>query len=464
MITFKTQFPIASTTHVSDFLDCCRIWITKSPHTTLSDEIPEGAKDGTFGNEHESVSFGLYEDEKSSTAGVRYEKTDVDEVRWTTNVIGHKTGSSFWVSVQLSVDSELPVERLEQGKRPYIVKLMMKNFSGGYDGSLPVTDSPVFLADTDEKIAEEVICADTGGIMPVVYASRNQAEQLIIDPNQLAKWLSGMAHVVIEPSRRFSSLITRQVYGENVYGGAVAIYWPDGIGKWTYLPSKWKSSSALQAAITKKIRMSLLYQRLRRECTWSYLQEMMSRQKLESLRASGSQDIDEYIAQFDREISAKEEEIRRLESELVRARYSKRDMRASNGPGKNSINLETSEADLYQGEQLGLIVDALKAASGASEPHSRKRDVLDALVEENENPGEREEILERLKEALRQYTSMTTTIRSELESIGFVIHEDGKHYKLLFQDDPRYPFVLPKTGSDWRGGLNAFSDLRKKLF
>ena len=166
--------------------------------------------------------------------------------------------------------------------------------------------------------------------MPVVYVSRNHAEQLILEPNQLAKWLSGMAHVVVEPSRRFSSEIMRQVYGENVYGGAVAIYWPDGIGKWIYLPSKWNSPNALQTAIAKKIRLSLLYQRLRRECTWSYLQEMMSRQKLETLRASGSQDIDEYIAHFDKEVAAKDEEIQRLESELVRARYSKREMRTTN--------------------------------------------------------------------------------------------------------------------------------------
>lgn len=464
MLTFKTQFPIAAATDLSEFLDCCRTWIVKSPHTNLAGEIPEGVKEGRFGDEHESASFGFYESDTSASAGVRYEKTDGDGVRWVTDVIGHRTESSFWVSVQLNVDSELPVERLEQGKRPYIVKLMMEKFSGGYDGSLPVTDHPVFLTATDADLAEEIICADTGSVMPVVYVSRNIAEELIIEPNQLAKWLSGMAHVVVEPSRKFSSQIMRQVYGENVYGGAVAIYWPDGIGKWIYLPSKWNSPSALQTAIAKKIRLSLLYQRLRRECTWSYLQEMMSRQRLESLRASGSEDIDEYIAHFDKEVAAKDEEIQRLESELVRARYSKREMRTSNDIRESSIYLETTETDLYQGEQLGLIVDALKVAAGAAEPHSRRRDILQALVDGNENPGDREDILERLKEALRQYTSMTATIRSELESLGFVIYEDGKHYKLLFQDDTRYPFVLPKSGSDWRGGLNAFSDLKKKLF
>ncbi|CTP89473.1 hypothetical protein XTALMG727_2729 [Xanthomonas translucens pv. arrhenatheri LMG 727] len=464
MLMFKTQFPITASTCMPEFVDCCRTWIVKSPHTKLNIEIPNGAREGKFGDDNEAATFGFFESETISSGGVRYEKTDVDEVRWVTDVIGHKTGKSFWVSVQLNVDSELPVERLEQGKRPYIVKLLMEKFAGGYDGDLPVTDDPIFLSSADTDLAEKIICASTGSVMPSVYISRDQTDALILEPNLLAKWLSGMAHVVVEPSRKFSSQIMRQVYGENVYGGAVAIYWPDGVGKWIYLPSRWSSPGALQAAIAKKIRISLLYQRLRRECTWSYLQEITSRQKLEVLRASGSHNIDEYIGHFDKEISAKDEEIQRLEAELIRARYSKREIRASPGDEERLINLETSESDLYQGEQVGLIIESLKSAAVSAELHSRRRNILDALVVSNDNPGDREEILERLKELLRQYTSMTASVRTEFTDLGFTIYEEGKHYKLLFQDDARYPFVLPKTGSDWRGGLNAFSDLKKRLF
>lgn len=465
MLTFKTQFPIGASTEMPEFMDCCRTWIVNSPYTKLGSEIPDATREGKFGDDRETASFGSFESETTSTGGVRYEKTDNDEARWVTDVIGHKGENGFWVSVQLSVDSELPVERLEQGKRPYIVKLLMEKFAGGYDGSLPVTDNPIFLSGKDTDLAEKIICAGTGSVMPSVYVSRDQSEALAVEPILLARWLSGMAHVVVEPSRRFSSQIMRQVYGENVYGGAVAIYWPDGVGKWVYLPSKWSSPDALQAAIAKKIRLSLLYQRLRRECTWSNLQEMMSRQKLEALRASGSGNIDEYIEHFDKEVSAKDEEIRRLETELVRVRYSRRDVRASAaGDEAHSITLETPESDLYQGEQVGLIVESLKTAASSAELHSRRRSLLEALVASNENPGDREEILERLKELLRQYTSMTAAVRTELEALGFAILEDGKHYKLLFHGDTRYPFVLPKTGSDWRGGLNAFSDLKKRLF
>ena len=464
LLTFKTQFPIHLATAMSDFMGCCRTWIVGSQHTKLKDVIPVGVREGRFGDESESVSFGCYETGSDACGGVRYEKTDQDDIRWVTDVVGQKTETHFMVSVQLNVDSELPVERLEQGKRPYILKLLMEKFAGGCDGTLPVSDKPILLAEQDAELAQQIICAETGSVMPVVYVSRGDDERALIDTHVLAKWLSGMAHVVVEPSRRFSSSIMRRVYGENAYGGAVAIYWPDGIGKWLYLPAKWQDSAALQSAIAKKIRLSLLYQRLRRQCTWSYLQEMAARQKLEALRATGSDNISEYIEHFDKEIAAKDEEIQRLESELIRARYSRVESKAASYRTEKCIQLETAEDDLYQGEQLGMISDALKRAAESSEPNSRRRQVLEGLVEGNENPGDREAILQRLKEILRQYTSLSASVRSELEELGFSIREEGKHYKLLFRDDERYPFILPKTGSDWRGGLNAFSDMKKQLF
>ncbi|GMU46359.1 MAG: hypothetical protein AMXMBFR26_11410 [Porticoccaceae bacterium] len=55
-------------------------------------------------------------------------------------------------------------------------------------------------------------------------------------------------------------------------------------------------------------------------------------------------------------------------------------------------------------------------------------------------------------------------MRRGLEEMGFSITEEGKHYKLTFQDDDRYTFTLPKSGSDHRGGLNAASDIGRLLF
>lgn len=71
---------------------------------------------------------------------------------------------------------------------------------------------------------------------------------------------------------------------------------------------------------------------------------------------------------------------------------------------------------------------------------------------------------EELKRLLRGYKSMDRVTKGGLEAMGFSISEDGKHYKLVYHDDDRYTFALPKSGGDHRGGLNAASDIGKRLF
>ena len=119
---------------------------------------------------------------------------------------------------------------------------------------------------------------------------------------------------------------------------------------------------------------------------------------------------------------------------------------------------------MYQGERLFVLLDALSTAVASAEKHSRRRQVLEDLIEANNQEGQRDEILDTLKALLRSYSTMSGSTRSELERLGFQILEDGKHYKLIFRGDERYPFILSKTGSDHRGGMNAFSDLKKRLF
>lgn len=467
MLTFKTQFPINAAKTPDDLLECARAWIAGSPHSELAHKLGNTQlQDGTsLSTANESIISSAYKDSDKETAGVRYEKREDSEIIWVTDVVGSKSKDSFIVAVQLSVDSELPVERLDQGKRPYILKSLMERIGGGVDGDLIVADTPIRLKEQDLSLAADIICARANYAMPVVYVSADNNDKPFIDIEQTAKWLSGMAHIVVEPSRSFSFKLMREVYGENAYGGAVGIYWPDGVGKWLFLPTgSYADPKEMQIAVSRKVRASLLSQRTKRECTWSNLQELIARRHLQDLKDSGSSDINEYIRLFDAEVASKDEEIRRLEAELSRARYTRQLSSSGLEDSETNLALVSTENDLHQGERLDMIIDALKTAAEAAELHGRRRDVLQDIVEQNSHSGERDQILDRLKQILRQYDSMTSSVRAEFESLGFSISEDGKHYKLIYRDDSRYPFVLAKTGSDWRGGLNAFSDLKRRIF
>lgn len=467
MLTFKTQFPINESKSADDLFETGRIWLSGSPHSSLA-SIMENATGIGDEWERETVSekirFITHQDGEEVSA-LRHENIDSSGVRWVTEVACAKQEKGFWISVQLSVDSELPVERIEHGKRPHILKTILREIGGGMDGSLIVNDKPIYLTDHQVDLAADVITANAGCLMPVVYVSADSDGKNRVNAVQLAQWLSGMAHVLVEPSRGFSFELAPLVFRENVYGGAVAIYWPDGIGKWLFLPQgEFEDPKALQIAVAKKVRSSLLSQRTKRECTWSYVLEQKTRKRIQDLRESGSDKVEEYISAFDAELASKDEEIQRLESEVNRLKYGYFEQSEGRNAQSNSMSLSVTEIDLYQGERLSFIAEALEVSLNSAEPHSRRYHILTDLFNSNSRPGEKETILDSLKELLRAYREMDSSTRSELERLGFVINEDGKHYKLIFRGEERCPFILPKTGSDHRGGLNSFSDIKKRLF
>lgn len=69
-----------------------------------------------------------------------------------------------------------------------------------------------------------------------------------------------------------------------------------------------------------------------------------------------------------------------------------------------------------------------------------------------------------MKDILRGYQSMSNRTRKSLEDMGFSIEDDGKHHKLTYRGDDRYTYSLSKSSSDHRAGLNAASDIGKRLF
>jgi len=467
MLTFKTQFPINEKYNAENLIEAGRIWLAGSPYSSLA-EVMANAKDIKDGwrvsKEKESIVFANHVN-GVNVCGFRHENTDENEMRWVTEVVGFKFQNKFILSVQLDVGSELPVEKIDYGKRPHFLKTVMQEIGGGTDGMLRVIDRPHYLKDNEVGLAADLINSHAGCLMPIVYVSADDDDTAHINPIMLAQWLSGMAHIVVEPNRDFSFGLMSKVSNENAYGGAVAIYWPDGIGKWLFMPKyEYSDPRSMQIAIARKVRQSLLSQRTKRECTWGYIQELKSKERIDSLKQSGSAEIDDFVAAFDDEIASKNEEISRLEQEINRLKYGNYSSSSDDAPEYKALQLTSSETDLYQGERLEIVIDAITNSINTTQPHTRRRNILEDIRDSNLETGERDSILECLKELLRSYKSMNASTRKELERLGFEITEEGKHYKLEFRNDKRYHFSLSKTGSDHRGGLNAFAEIKNKLF
>ncbi len=212
-----------------------------------------------------------------------------------------------------------PAARLPVAKKPVVVRTLLHALGGGRDGELDVGENAYYLGNTEIEKAAKLIVGDSECRLPIVYVSANFYGGYALDVDRLANDLSGMAHVVVEPNRPFSLRLKLDANSENVYGGSVGIYWPDGGGRRSFfLGRTHETPSELAKAIFNEVRLALTNRRPLERCTWASVQEMVSRQTFEQLKESGSDKVEEYIGAFDKEIAAKNAQLEDAENEIGR--------------------------------------------------------------------------------------------------------------------------------------------------
>jgi hypothetical protein len=467
MVNYSTEFPIDPKNTVEDVVRLACEWIAGSPHT----KIPESALEHLPADQEVTYTAG---DEQVTTAiakladfqigGLRYIRTEDRGLVWTTSIVTLKSVEVHLLSLQVSCEALNTAVRLPAPKKPYFIRQALSELGGGMDGSVPVADRPFRLAEDEAHVAAALILGTANNRLPIVYVSASYKGEHLADPDKLAKFLSGTAHVVVEPNRNFSFQVKTLTSARNVYGGTIGVYWPESTARKVYfLDGELPDSRALQVEIANDIRVALSNRRLRTNCNWAYLKETLSRIRYDLLKAQGSTEVNQYTEAFDAELEAKEGRLREAEQEIARlnaelARYASTAQHATGGllkPGK--------EQDLYENEITDIVVDALRDALRNSRPDSRRQHVLSDLIGANASTGMREKLEEEIKSLFKTYREMDARTRSALARLGFDVSEDGKHFKAVFQGDGRYTFVLPKTSSDHRGGRNLASDITNTL-
>lgn len=467
MLSFSTEFPVHENSSVEQFLICIRTWLIGSPHSKFqfADLAPLGEQaqwDVAIDNEQLDYLDARRTDDLS--VAIRYLRLE-KALEWTTTLVYSETADSKWVSVRVNNDATTTASRLPAAKKPLIVESLLGSMKGGLDGEIRVQEAPIFLSNSDIDFAARCIQGTAKCRLPIVYLSAPFKGGRELDHFALAGALAGMAHVLVEPNRAFSVRLMHEVSGRNVYGGSIGVYWPEAAGRkrFAFEPTS-ESMSDTAKLITEEVRIALCNRRPLSRCTRAFVEQAYSRLVFEQLKQEGSHELDKYVAAFDADIRSKSEqledaerEIRRLQAELKR--FEGRQV----GGGEIALR-GGGEQNLYPGELTAIVRDAIEDASNRALNDSRRAHVLTALLKANPVPAEREQLRSDLKELLRGYRSMTPKIRTKLESMGFELTDEGKHFKARFMQDDRYVFALPKSGSDQRGGLNLASDLIRLIF
>ncbi len=467
MITFATEFPLATGTSPESVLRLACDWVSGSPHTS----IPESAFETLPTNESiqikadaETVVLAAASTSDTSISGLQYQRLD-DDLQWTTSIVAQSDVHETLFSLQISCESLGTATKLPPPKKPFIIKQVLKVLGGGSDGEIPVTDKPFTLGNGHADAAAALITGEAKNRLPIVYVSVGFDDELSVDPNRLATFVSGLAHVIVEPSREFSSRLRGLVGGKNVYGGTIGVYWPQSSARKSYYMERFGHDGlALQRAISDDLRQALANRRLTTTCTWPHLQEQLSRIRVSALREKGSSSVEAYVDAFDAELKAKEQRLAEADGEIQRLNSEIRRLAASSTSNTGSLLNVGKEHDLYPQELRDLLISMLSDSVRNVKDGSRRQHVLLDLLEINHPGNWAKETEASIKTALKDYRSMDAKTRSVLVDAGFSISEDGKHYKITFCDDPRYMFALPKTSSDHRAGKNAASEIVGTLF
>ena len=469
MLNFATEFPVTHAHDARAFLDAVRAWLLGSPHTAFTpadlDALPDwAAGDWSASRAHEVIRALHVQAPDDDAAAVGYQRHDGD-LKWAIAIGFSRQDRDSWVSVRVSCEADGAAGRLPEAKKPVVVRTLLERLGGAADGLLTVQAEPYLLTPDDLELATLCLTGQAGCRLPVVYVSAEYAGHHAVDTGALAIALAGVAHVLVEPDRRYSLLIRDATGAVNTYGGTIGIYWPEGRGRRTFFAGPVHRTAAdLAAAVTEEVRTALLTRRPLARCTWAAVQEAHSRRALAQLRREGSSEIDLYVAEFDRELQAKDRQLADAEREILRLRDELREGAASTPPGAG-LTLNTGpEQDFYPGEVATIVADALAESVDRCVRDSRRQHVLAALAAANppgDGPHDRRE---HLKALLRDYRHLDAKVERGLRELGFEIEQDGKHYKLTWQGDERYVVTLPKSGSDHRGGLNSASDFGRLLF
>ena len=239
MQIFSSEFPIVDGQSPDSFRDETRRWLEGTRYSRIFSNGRAIDPTSDFNvlraeNGEELLLREVVGKEGPVAIGFRHDNPDPHGRLWRTEAVlrfkqEHEVSSLIRVRTLCVANRANAV--LEIPKKPYIIKGLLKAGWGGLDGEIEVGDRALYLEPNDEDLefAAAVISGKATRNLPVVYVSARSSDLHDLSEDlieKLAYRLGGIAHVVVEPNRRFSFDLRNRTEGRNVYGGTIGIYLP----------------------------------------------------------------------------------------------------------------------------------------------------------------------------------------------------------------------------------------------
>lgn len=469
MKIFSTLFPIEERATLDDLLEVSKIWIEGSPHSPFETNDLKELREHNTTISKKNYTYGLarIDSDEEKLLGIEYSHPGKNNDCWTTQIVGNKTPNKFIISINQTYESHKATDRIHIPKKPYIIKQLLDKIGGGKDGDLETSNQPIIFKEEEgvERFVSDILTGNTNSELPIVYVSRDRNNHCLVNAMNLAYGFSGIAHVLIEPSREFSFKLKEEMGSENVYGGAVGIYWTEGTGRKVWFPENEIEKSEIEMKITNDIIEAVKSKMIPRKYTLEHIKSLHNRMLMEKLKGKKGEltEITKLFELASSELETNENQLKRAEERIYNLECK---IRAISRPKSFSEGIisDPQISELYDGEIRTVILETLNETYKHLPPDIRRREVLKEIINSNKIPETKKKIIEKLRKALDGYRTITPKIKKELAAIGLSL-DDGKHYKVYMTENPNGAAgTLAKTPSDVRAGRNDTKQLTDKFF
>ena len=492
MLLFSTVLDINDCMTKDDFIKLVIEWNQTSPFpgNIIHGIAWNGERNVRYGND--SLWLGIEEYRHRNIIAVRYERRDADGTVWDTDYV--MNFSVMKLAVRL--DRSYAADALNADPRfstPHFISMMIKHGYLRDDASLPVLRDPFYIEESNVDIAADAINGKTHYRIPVVYVSSTADGQDPVNVKMLASRLKGVAHVLVQKGSAVRIRLRGLTDGQSEDNGSIGIYYPDGEGKKRFFwRSVTESDSVIEDTVVRAVIEYSSAKMIDTLLTWQGVNNAILRDRLESNRnerlaaekaqksaeeeyaklagslSDGERKIREKAledarAESDALLEGIDEEMKKLQrqvEELTRAnealQYENHGLKTSLDSTKSRpVLLMGDETEFYSGEIKDLLLAVLSDALKGIKQKSRRHDVVTDIIENNDYKKQSEQRAEKVRQLLWSYDGMSAKTRQELKNLGFVITEEGKHYKLTYFGDGRYQLTFAKTPSDFRAGRSC---------
>lgn len=466
MVTYTTKFPVNELFDKEAFVKTVIKWNQGSKFDKIDNIIWDNQN---YECEwiQDNISLRIQEVESESIVASRLRKEDEHGV-WQTDFVLNVEQGTLAISVSLET-TELTTDFLPTYYPPFFVKMVIFGEYAGTDNGILVQNKAHLVSECSEFI-KSIVSQTSISRLPVVYIMGAIEDTLSIDVNELAFRLQGVAHVITDQEECQDEDLSMLLGNLEGHNGKIHIFYPSHNKKIRTFNLTGISieSDYLQDRIVNDV-YNYMNSRMRKAIdTWDGVSteklHIINRKLLSDHNAIEEENrylydiYEEQLRRMEESNNRLSNDVQRLTAELqgLRMRYADKEQAPIIYLGK--------ERELYTGEIKEIVLEILLEYQKNCKEGSRRWHIISDLLESNEYKGLPEKRRELLKNALKGYKSLNGSLKSVLETLGFEISDDGKHYKWTYYGDHRYVATAAKTSSDGRSGMNLSSIIDKLMF